>query len=511
MRVAYLQPAELRPGLLEVIAGTDGVAPYFDLSFQHSSPTLLRRMRRFGGTDDFLQLIERARALAPAAGFRTNVILGFPGETEDDVAELERFLTEGRLDAVGVFGYSDEEGTEAMGLPGKLDQAEIDARVRRITDLVEELTAQRAEDRIGERVEVLLTEDLPPRRARACGWATPPTRTPTPTGRPPSPGCPPAPSPGSSWPPRWSAPRAWTWSRPRAWSPPPARPVGDRRDRVAPDPAATPPQTAQLVNLPNALTVLRLAVVPVFAVLLLQDQRAADDAGRYWATLVFALAIITDRYDGMIARRTGQVTEFGKLADPIADKALTGTALIGLSVLELLPWWVTAGDPRPRGRRHPAALLGDPARRDRRQPRRQGQDRRPVAGDRALHPAADRAAGQRPLVGDGVRGGAHRGHRPRLRLPGADPAPDQRPGHARPRPARRAAGPPGRAGRAPTPPPEEASARGLSARTRDGGAAELEARFHARSPAAGCARNASYCRRAATQSPAAWCASISAR
>ncbi|RBY85205.1 30S ribosomal protein S12 methylthiotransferase RimO [Blastococcus sp. TF02A-26] len=160
IRVAYLQPAELRPGLVEVIAGTDGVAPYFDLSFQHSSPTLLRRMRRFGGTEDFLRLIERARELAPTAGFRTNVILGFPGETEDDVAELERFLVEGRLDAVGVFGYSDEEGTEAVGLPGKLDQHEIDARVRRITDLVEELTAQRAEDRIGERVEVLLTEDL---------------------------------------------------------------------------------------------------------------------------------------------------------------------------------------------------------------------------------------------------------------------------------------------------------------------------------------------------------------
>ncbi|TYP83710.1 ribosomal protein S12 methylthiotransferase RimO [Blastococcus xanthinilyticus] len=160
VRVAYLQPAELRPGLLEVIAGTGRVAPYFDLSFQHSSPSLLRRMRRFGGTDDFLALIERARSLAPEAGFRTNVILGFPGETEDDVAELERFLVAGRLDAVGVFGYSDEEGTEAIGLDGKLDQHEIDARVRRITDLVEELTAQRAEDRIGERVEVLLTEDL---------------------------------------------------------------------------------------------------------------------------------------------------------------------------------------------------------------------------------------------------------------------------------------------------------------------------------------------------------------
>ncbi|SFO44443.1 CDP-diacylglycerol--glycerol-3-phosphate 3-phosphatidyltransferase [Geodermatophilus obscurus] len=109
---------------------------------------------------------------------------------------------------------------------------------------------------------------------------------------------------------------------------------------VAPDPAATPPQSARLVNLPNALTVLRLALVPVFAVLLLSDG-GMDDGRRVWATVFFGAAIITDRYDGLIARRTGQVTEFGKLADPIADKALTGTALIGLSVLALLPWWVT--------------------------------------------------------------------------------------------------------------------------------------------------------------------------
>jgi CDP-diacylglycerol---glycerol-3-phosphate 3-phosphatidyltransferase len=109
---------------------------------------------------------------------------------------------------------------------------------------------------------------------------------------------------------------------------------------VAPEPAATPPQSAKLVNLPNALTVLRLLAVPVFAVLLLQDS-GADDAGRYWATVAFVLAIITDWYDGQIARRTGQVTEFGKLADPIADKALTGTALVALSILGSLPWWVT--------------------------------------------------------------------------------------------------------------------------------------------------------------------------
>lgn len=108
---------------------------------------------------------------------------------------------------------------------------------------------------------------------------------------------------------------------------------------VAPDPAATPPTSTRLVNVPNGLTVLRLAAVPVFALLLFGT--SLDSDRRWWATLCFALAIITDRYDGLIARRTGQVTEFGKLADPIADKALTGTALIGLSVLGVLPWWVT--------------------------------------------------------------------------------------------------------------------------------------------------------------------------
>jgi CDP-diacylglycerol--glycerol-3-phosphate 3-phosphatidyltransferase len=108
------------------------------------------------------------------------------------------------------------------------------------------------------------------------------------------------------------------------------------------EPTVPPPPSARLVNLPNALTVLRMAVVPVFAVLLLNGGRDAEfGIDRYWAALVFVLAIITDRYDGVIARRTGQITEFGKLADPIADKALTGTALVGLSLLALLPWWVT--------------------------------------------------------------------------------------------------------------------------------------------------------------------------
>ncbi|GAA0633798.1 30S ribosomal protein S12 methylthiotransferase RimO [Kutzneria viridogrisea] len=156
VRVSYLQPAETRPGLVRAIATTPGVADYFDLSFQHSSEAVLRRMRRFGSTDSFLALIAQIRELSPEAGVRTNVIVGFPGETEQDLAELERFLTEGRLDAVGVFGYSDEDGTEALGLDGKLDAEEIAARVARVSALVEQLTAQRAEDRIGTEVTVLI-------------------------------------------------------------------------------------------------------------------------------------------------------------------------------------------------------------------------------------------------------------------------------------------------------------------------------------------------------------------
>jgi ribosomal protein S12 methylthiotransferase len=156
VRVSYLQPAETRPGLIRAIATTDGVADYFDMSFQHSSERILRRMRRFGSTDGFLGLIEQIRALAPNAGIRSNVIVGFPGETEEDVDELERFLVGARLDAVGVFGYSDEDGTEAEGLDGKLDPEEINERVARLSGLVEQLTAERAEDRVGDEVDVLI-------------------------------------------------------------------------------------------------------------------------------------------------------------------------------------------------------------------------------------------------------------------------------------------------------------------------------------------------------------------
>jgi ribosomal protein S12 methylthiotransferase len=158
VRVSYLQPAEMRPGLIEAMVGTPGVVPYFDLSFQHASPTVLRRMRRFGNPDAFLALLHSIRALAPDAGIRSNVICGFPGETEDELATLRDFLVAAELDVIGVFGYSDEDGTEAAGLPGQLPVEEIEARRRDVADLADELVAQRAEARVGSVVEVLVEE-----------------------------------------------------------------------------------------------------------------------------------------------------------------------------------------------------------------------------------------------------------------------------------------------------------------------------------------------------------------
>nr|WP_221378669.1 30S ribosomal protein S12 methylthiotransferase RimO [Actinoplanes polyasparticus] len=156
VRASYLQPAETRPGLVEAIATTPGVAPYFDLSFQHSSEPVLRRMRRFGSTDRFLDLLASARELAPAAGARSNFIVGFPGETRQDVDELVRFLSEARLDAIGVFDYSDEDGTEAAGLDKKVKEDTIKRRYDRIVTLADELCTQRAEERLGSVVEVLV-------------------------------------------------------------------------------------------------------------------------------------------------------------------------------------------------------------------------------------------------------------------------------------------------------------------------------------------------------------------
>ena len=159
VRLSYLQPAEMRPTLLQAMIATDKTAPYFDLSFQHTSPTVLRRMRRFGDTEKFLHLISQIRALSPEAGIRSNFIVGFPGETQEDFDDLANFITQAKLDAVGVFGYSDEDNTEALNLTDKVDADVIAQRVETLSSLADEMVSLRAQARIGETVRVLIEDD----------------------------------------------------------------------------------------------------------------------------------------------------------------------------------------------------------------------------------------------------------------------------------------------------------------------------------------------------------------
>ena len=166
VRLSYLQPAEVRPSLLQAMIETEKVAPYFDLSFQHTSPTVLRRMRRFGDSEKFLHLINQIRALSPEAGIRSNFIVGFPGETQEDFDDLSNFIAAAKLDAIGVFGYSDEDNTEALDHADKLEEDIIKERVESLSRLADEMVSLRAQARIGETVRVLI-EDAELQEGRA--------------------------------------------------------------------------------------------------------------------------------------------------------------------------------------------------------------------------------------------------------------------------------------------------------------------------------------------------------
>ena len=156
IRLSYLQPAEIRPSLLQAMISTEKVVPYFDISFQHASGSLLRRMRRFGDREKFLHLLTQVRALAPEAGIRSNFIVGFPGERESEYKELLSFIEDAALDAIGVFPYSDEDGTEAASLGEKISPDLIADRFREASSLAEEMVNQRTEIRIGQEARVLI-------------------------------------------------------------------------------------------------------------------------------------------------------------------------------------------------------------------------------------------------------------------------------------------------------------------------------------------------------------------
>ena len=159
IRLSYLQPAEVRPSLLQAMVSVDKVVPYFDLSFQHANGDLLRSMRRFGDGEKFLHLITQIRALNPEAGIRSNFIVGFPGESDAQFMDLIEFLTQAQLDAIGIFGYSDEDKTEGKTLENKVAPELITERVNELSTLVDELITQRAEARIGQKVSVLIEDE----------------------------------------------------------------------------------------------------------------------------------------------------------------------------------------------------------------------------------------------------------------------------------------------------------------------------------------------------------------
>ena len=154
MRLLYLYPSDLTDELIDAICAT-GV-PYFDLSLQHVSKPLLRRMRRWGDGERFLRRITDIRDREPDAAFRSNFIVGYPGETEADHDQLLRFVEQAQLDWCGFFAYSPEEGTHAYTLDGAVDRGLMNERLAELRELQDDITATRRDDLIGRTFRVLV-------------------------------------------------------------------------------------------------------------------------------------------------------------------------------------------------------------------------------------------------------------------------------------------------------------------------------------------------------------------
>jgi ribosomal protein S12 methylthiotransferase len=153
-RLLYLYPSDLTDDLIDAICDTN--VPYFDLSLQHVSKPLLRRMRRWGDGQRFLNRIEDIRRREPSAAFRSNFIVGYPGETEEDHDQLLSFVRDAQLDWCGFFEYSPEEGTYAYDLDGAVDRSLMRERLAELTELQDGITARRRDALIGQTVEVLV-------------------------------------------------------------------------------------------------------------------------------------------------------------------------------------------------------------------------------------------------------------------------------------------------------------------------------------------------------------------
>jgi len=154
VRLLYIYPSELNQQLIDVMCSL--TVPYFDLSLQHVSSPLMRRMKRWGDAERFRDLISEIRRNSPSAVFRSNFIVGYPGETEEDQDQLIDFIKEMQLDWCGFFAFSDEEDTYASGLEGKIDRSLIIERLKELSYLQDEITSSKRDALIGERISVLV-------------------------------------------------------------------------------------------------------------------------------------------------------------------------------------------------------------------------------------------------------------------------------------------------------------------------------------------------------------------
>jgi ribosomal protein S12 methylthiotransferase len=156
LRFLYAYPNKITSRLLESIARHETVAKYLDVPLQHASANVLRRMKRGGTADRFLQIIEKARKIVPGIVLRTSFIVGFPGETEQDFEELLAFVQAAKIDWLGVFSYSDEEGAGAFELDQKLPKRTIEARRRRLMRLQQKISTKARKAWVGRELDILV-------------------------------------------------------------------------------------------------------------------------------------------------------------------------------------------------------------------------------------------------------------------------------------------------------------------------------------------------------------------
>ncbi len=156
LRFLYAYPNKITTRLLEAIAKHDNVAKYLDVPLQHASANVLRRMKRGGSGDRFLQIIDKARAIVPRLVLRTSFIVGFPGETDEDFDELLAFVTDAKIDWLGVFSYSDEEGAGAFSLDEKVPRRTIEARRKKLMKLQQKISRAARSQWIGRELDVLV-------------------------------------------------------------------------------------------------------------------------------------------------------------------------------------------------------------------------------------------------------------------------------------------------------------------------------------------------------------------